>query len=418
MLALSKMKSLKYLVMVIFLSAVKGDSEDICTINELEQASENARSSNDIKLQFVASYGHNSKTRWVHECTASVLTKRTLLTAAHCLRKFDQEKNIVTVGANDLNSEDWSSHRQEMSISHVISHPDYDDITAYFDVAIIHTVDDIEFDNESGVKPACLSNETFKTTDFLRNENRETYLAAWGGKTKTEPSEISMSSLNLFPEESCDTKYDISGKSKVAKNREKFLPNRFNSTVICAGSTVYDVGSCKGDSGGPLIEVINKDGQSKALIRGVVYGCIGACCSKEYPTIFANMADKKIWNFIMKEGLNPTTIYVDKESDLICEKNKKKFNFKIDKFGNKLCLQVSKKQALIGGLVGAFVSVVIVGTLIYCGFRRCVNCFRRCVNGNERRDEITANNEEYPMASPSSPGTRVNTTTTNYYCCS
>ena len=79
----------------------------------------------------------------------------------------------------------------------------------------------------------------------------------------------------------------------------------------------------------------------------------------------------------MKEGQNPTTIYVDKESDLICERNKKKFNFKIDKFGNKLCLQVSKKQALIGGLVGAFVSVVIVGTLIYCGFRRCVN-------GNER----------------------------------
>ena len=171
MLALSKMKSLKYLgMMMIFLSAVKSDSEDICTINEFEQPSENARSSNDIKLQFVASYGHNSKTRWVHECTASVLTKKTLLTAAHCLRKFDPEENIVTVGANDLNSDDWSSHRQEMSISHVISHPDYDGTTAYFDVAIIHTVDDIDFDNESGVKPACLSNETFKTTDFLRNE--------------------------------------------------------------------------------------------------------------------------------------------------------------------------------------------------------------------------------------------------------
>ena len=44
--------------------------------------------------------------------------------------------------------------------------------------------------------------------------------------------------MNLFPEESCNTKYDISGSSDIAKNREKFLPNRFNSTVICAGSTV------------------------------------------------------------------------------------------------------------------------------------------------------------------------------------
>ena len=68
----------------------------------------------------------------------------------------------------------------------------------------------------------------------------------------------------------------------------------------------------------------------------------------------------------MKEGLNPTTIYVDKKSELICPKNEKKFNFKIDKFGNKICLQVSKKQAIIGGGVGAFVFLLIVGSLIFC----------------------------------------------------
>ena len=139
---------------------------------------------------------------------------------------------------------------------------------------------------------------------------------------------------------------------------------------------VYDVGSCKGDSGAPLIEIINKDGKSKVLIRGVVHGCIGACCSKDYPTVFANLADKKIWNFVMKETSNPKTIYVDKKSDQEwkCEKNKKKFNFKIDKFGNKICLQVSKKQAVIGGVAGAVVVLIIVASLIYC---RCVRQKRR-----------------------------------------
>ena len=73
---------------------------------------------------------------------------------------------------------------------------------------------------------------------FSKKQNRENYLAAWGKKSETEPSVLSLSSLNLFPEESCDKKYDISGSSDIAKNREKFLPNRFNSTVICAGSTV------------------------------------------------------------------------------------------------------------------------------------------------------------------------------------
>ena len=176
MLALSKMKSLKYLGMImIFLSAVKSDSEDICSIKSFERPSEsNARSSNAFQLQFVASYGKNLKSRqewkWVHQCTASVLTKTTLLTAAHCVREFDKQKNSVVVGAKDLNSDTPSNYRQEMSISRVARHPDYDDVAAYYDIAIIHTDDNIEFDNEFGVKPACISNLTFKSTDFLHNE--------------------------------------------------------------------------------------------------------------------------------------------------------------------------------------------------------------------------------------------------------
>ena len=175
------MKFLKYFSIMILLSVVKSDSEDICSIKSIENTSENAKSLNDIKIQefpFIASYGHNLKTnqewKWIHKCTASVLTKRTLLTAAHCLKKFDQKENSVIVGENDLNSDTGSISRQEMSISHVIRHPDYDNVTAYFDVAIIHTVEDIDLDD--GVKPACLSNQTFKTTDFLENEVTRTNL--------------------------------------------------------------------------------------------------------------------------------------------------------------------------------------------------------------------------------------------------
>ena len=68
------------------------------------------------------------------------------------------------------------------------------------------------------------------------------------------------------------------------------------------------------------------------MIRGVVHGCIGGCCSKEYPTVFANLADKKIWDFVMEEGLKPHTIYVDTKSDLSSDKKEKdKSKFYIDK---------------------------------------------------------------------------------------
>ena len=171
------MKFLKYFSIIILASVVKSDSEDICLLKSFEGTSENAKSFNDIKIQefpFVASYGQKSKNwKWTHECTASVLTKKTLLTAAHCLKKFDKQKNKVIVGENDLNSDSPSISKQEISISHVARHPDYDNVTAYFDVAIIHTVKDIEFDNDDGVKPACLSNQTFETTKFFQNEVTE-----------------------------------------------------------------------------------------------------------------------------------------------------------------------------------------------------------------------------------------------------
>lgn len=410
---------------MILLSVVKSDSEDICTTKSFEPTSENVKSSNDIKIQefpFLASYGHYEEIKkgwkWRHVCTASVLTKRTLLTAAHCFKKNAPQNNSVILGQDDLNSEEGSNSVQEISISHGISHPEYDNVSAYFDVAIIHTVQDIEFDNEFGVKPACLSNETFKTTDFLQNENRENYLAGWGIKSETEiyaPSKLSSSSLNLFTEETCNSSYDISGKGKIAQHREKFLPNLFNSEVICAGSTVYDVGSCKGDSGAPLIEIINKGGQSQVLIRGVVHGCIGGCCSKEFPTIFANLADQKIWNFVMKEGLNPITIYVDKKTAQISDKKKKdKDKFYIDKTikfkGQKINLdfEVKKKNAYIGVGVGGFVFILIVGTIIFC-------CWQK---RNTRQGQVISspNQQNYEMAPQNpqiSPQTAINCQTVN-----
>ena len=42
---------------------------------------------------FLASYGYYAKPRhesWNHKCTASILSKRALLTAAHCLRLLEQ----------------------------------------------------------------------------------------------------------------------------------------------------------------------------------------------------------------------------------------------------------------------------------------------------------------------------------------
>ena len=52
--------------------------------------------SNEIDIKsypFLASYGYYAKPKheaWIHLCTASILSKRALMTAAHCLRLIEE----------------------------------------------------------------------------------------------------------------------------------------------------------------------------------------------------------------------------------------------------------------------------------------------------------------------------------------
>ena len=62
---------------------------------------ENAAGMNSDKIDiksypFLASYGYEARPgfkTWIHLCTASILSKRALMTAAHCLRLLNKTKN-------------------------------------------------------------------------------------------------------------------------------------------------------------------------------------------------------------------------------------------------------------------------------------------------------------------------------------
>ena len=47
------------------------------------------------------------------------------------------------------------------------------------------------------------------------------------------------------------------------------------------------------------------------VARGILHGCIGECCSKEYPSVFANLGDKSIWNFIVGKSFAQTLVIDD-----------------------------------------------------------------------------------------------------------
>ena len=68
---------------------------------------------------------------WHTLCSASVITKNVLMTAAHCLRsngaiRPDPTKNQIKLGLSDLNSEMGGQYTQTLNIKRVQQHPNYD----------------------------------------------------------------------------------------------------------------------------------------------------------------------------------------------------------------------------------------------------------------------------------------------------
>ena len=60
-----------------------------------------------------------------------------------------------------------------------------------------------------------------------------------------------------------------------------------------------------------MIEYITRVNPPVMIARGILHGCIGKCCSKEYPSVFANLGEKSIWNFIVGKSFAQTLVIDD-----------------------------------------------------------------------------------------------------------
>ena len=47
----------------------------------------------------------------------------------------------------------------------------------------------------------------------------------------------------------------------------------------------------------------------KTIAYGVLHGCIGKCCSRSYPSIFARIDEEDIWTFIYGVPKSSTHTY-------------------------------------------------------------------------------------------------------------
>jgi secreted trypsin-like serine protease len=88
----------------------------------------------------------------------------------------------------------------------------------------------------------------------------------------------------------------MKASTTLEKTIQEVIPQLFQNQLLCAGVSEGNQGSCKGDSGGPLL--YKDDDSGKYIQIGTVRGAFGQCGDRDYPGIFVRVDHPSIWKFI------------------------------------------------------------------------------------------------------------------------
>jgi secreted trypsin-like serine protease len=100
----------------------------------------------------------------------------------------------------------------------------------------------------------------------------------------------------------------------LEKTIQEVIPQLFQNQLLRAGVSEGNQGSCKGDSGGPLL--YKDDDSGKYIQIGTVRGAFGQCGDRDYPGIFVRVDHPSIWQFI--SSIIQTKKYPKKGKISIC----------------------------------------------------------------------------------------------------
>ncbi|KAK9758606.1 Trypsin [Popillia japonica] len=166
-------------------------------------------------------------------CGATLITKKHVLTAAHCVKGFNMHSIRVVLADHDRESPDRLSTIQVRNLVDMIPHKRYDSTTFNNDIAILELDQPVEFDER--IQPLCLPQSAYNDYTGV-----PAVVAGWG-KTgeKVDTSRVLRKVVvPVWSKEECyASEY---GRAKLSDN------------MFCAGYPEGEKDACRGDSGGPL----------------------------------------------------------------------------------------------------------------------------------------------------------------------